>query len=175
MFNWKDLHPYPDAFHPQRHQDFAWVKLSVHPHQTISPPLWACSTLKTYTSANAYKKYEFRGFFKPKMYSLTFDPTINVPIWPLTPEEMYSVNYALEFYQGVQRYLAYSKNLRDDILTEICLTSYITIHQRYLTKMRIPNIYLFIFTLHQSSFRTIHKRRKISFFKKIKGFQHFLE
>ncbi len=27
----------PDAFHAQRHRDFAWVKLSEHPHQLISP------------------------------------------------------------------------------------------------------------------------------------------
>ncbi len=27
----------PDAFHTQRHQDFAGAKLSVHPHQLISP------------------------------------------------------------------------------------------------------------------------------------------
>ncbi len=52
MFNLKGLHPYPDAFHTQRHQDFAWVKLSVHPHQTISP--LSC-TLKTVTSADAYR------------------------------------------------------------------------------------------------------------------------
>jgi hypothetical protein len=77
MFNLKDLHPYPDAFHPQRHQDFAWVKLSVHPHQIISPH---SLHPQTYTSVDAYRMYEFMGFFKPKMYSLTFDPTINVPI-----------------------------------------------------------------------------------------------
>ncbi len=32
----KGFTPIHDGFHPQRHQDFAWVKLSVHPHQTIS-------------------------------------------------------------------------------------------------------------------------------------------
>ncbi len=73
----KGYTPIPDAFQPQRHQDFAWVKLSVHPHQTISP--LSC-TLKTFTSADAYRMCKFTGFSSSKMYSLTFYSTLNVLI-----------------------------------------------------------------------------------------------
>jgi len=69
----------PHAFHTQGHQDFAWVKLSEHPHQTISP--LSC-TLKTFTSADAYRMWKFMDFSSSKMYSLTFYSTINVLILP---------------------------------------------------------------------------------------------
>ncbi len=71
----KGFTPIPDAFHLQRHQDFAWVKLSVHPHQTISP--LSC-TLKTFTSADAYRMWKYIGFSSSQMYSLIFYSTINV-------------------------------------------------------------------------------------------------